>query len=55
MCIRDRYYLAHDEERKRIAENGCRKVADKYSYANAWRYIFSVCNLKNEHIDMSNR
>lgn len=49
------YYLAHDEERKRIAENGCRKVADKYSYANAWRYIFSVCNLKNEHIDMSNR
>ncbi len=49
------YYLAHDEERKRIAENGCRKVSDKYSYANAWRYIFSVCNLKNEHIDMSNR
>ena len=49
------YYLAHDEERKRIAENGRRKVADKYSYANAWRYIFSVCNLKKEHIDMSNR
>ena len=57
ICRRNKieYYLAHDEERKRIAENGCRKVSDKYSYANAWRYIFSVCNLKNEHIDMSNR
>lgn len=26
------YYLAHDEERKRIALNGYRKVCEQFSY-----------------------
>ena len=33
ICLID-YYLSHDEERNKIAMNGCRKVREQYSYEN---------------------
>ena len=32
LCEKVGYYLEHEEERKRIAWNGCRKVREKHSY-----------------------
>lgn len=43
MMNKIQYYLANDDERRRIAENGRKKVAEKYDYANAWKYIYEVC------------
>ena len=34
------YYLKHDAERKKIAESGCRKVRQEFSYENQFRKIF---------------
>lgn len=34
------YYLAHEEEREKIAEKGCRKVRREFSYENQFRKIF---------------
>lgn len=36
------YYLAHEEERKRIAENGYRKVKEHHTYIERIQYILSV-------------
>ena len=36
------YYLEHEEERQRIAENGRRKVAENHSYLVHLKEIFSV-------------
>lgn len=36
------YYLEHEEERQRIAENGRRKVADNHSYLAHLKEIFSI-------------
>lgn len=35
------YYLAHEEEREEIAEKGCRKVRQEFSYENQFRKIFA--------------
>ncbi len=32
-----KYYLAHDDERRAIADNGCRRSHEKYSATNFWR------------------
>jgi len=34
------YYLAHDNEREKIAEKGCEKVRREFSYENQFRKIF---------------
>lgn len=36
------YYLEHEEERQRIAENGRRKVAEQHSYLVHLKEIFSI-------------
>lgn len=38
------YYLTHDEERKRIAENGYRKVQKEFTYDIALNKIFNLSN-----------
>lgn len=38
------YYLTHDEERKRIAENGYRKVQKEFTYDIALNKIFNQSN-----------
>lgn len=35
------YYLKHEAEREKIAENGCRKVRREFSYENQLRKIFA--------------
>lgn len=35
-----RYYLEHDDERRRIAENGRKKVEESFDYSAAWEKIF---------------
>ena len=35
-----KYYLAHDKEREKIAENGCRRVRQDFSYENQLQKIF---------------
>lgn len=37
------YYLANEEERKIIAENGRKKTLERYDYAVAWKYIYEIC------------
>lgn len=37
------YYLSHDDERKKIAENGYRIVHEKYTCANALDTILHLC------------
>lgn len=41
-----RYYLEHEEERVRIAENGCRKVRDIHTYAHRIREMFEIAGLR---------
>lgn len=36
------YYLAHDEERKRIALNGYRKVCEQFSYETKLKEMFEL-------------
>ena len=40
-----RYYLVHEEERARIAENGCRKVRETHTYAHRVREMFEIAGL----------
>lgn len=37
-----RYYLEHEEARRQIAQNGCRKVRERFDYGQAWKNIFST-------------
>ena len=36
-----KYYLAHDEERERIAEAGYKKTTTLYNSRNMWGYLFA--------------
>ena len=36
------YYLAHDEERERIAQNGCEKVRNQHTLENRMQDIFDI-------------
>ncbi|MCR4656716.1 MAG: glycosyltransferase, partial [Lachnospiraceae bacterium] len=36
------YYLEHEDERKRIAENGYKKVSENYTYENRIMTMFNV-------------
>lgn len=42
LCEKVRYYLEHEEERKRIAWNGYRKVREKHSYIERIRTILDT-------------
>lgn len=39
------YYLSHDEERRKIAANGKKKIIDMFAYKNVWDKIFEICGL----------
>lgn len=39
------YYLAHDDERKCIAENGKRRCNEWYSNTAWWTYVFKECGV----------
>lgn len=39
------YYLSHDEERRKIAANGKKKIIDMFAYKNVWDKIFGICGL----------
>ena len=44
LCEKVGYYLEHEEERKRIAWNGYRKVREKHSYIERIRTILLMCD-----------
>ena len=39
------YYLSHEEERKKVAENGKRRCNEWYSNTAWWTYIFKECGV----------
>lgn len=41
------YYLAHDSERRKIAQKGYETVRDKYSYKEQFKKIFKLANLSH--------
>lgn len=40
-----KYYLVHSEERKRISENGYRKVLEKHTYIHRMKEVFSYLKI----------
>lgn len=43
------YYLLHEEERKRIAENGCKKVKEYHSYDIRLKEMFQIVKEGERH------
>lgn len=41
-----KYYLSHDEERIAIAQKGCRKVREQFSYENKVRKMLKIEDLQ---------
>ena len=42
LCEKAAYYLAHEEERRSIAENGCRKVREHHNYIERIRTMLQI-------------
>ena len=45
-----KYYLSHDEERIAIAQKGCRKVREQFSYENKVRKMLKIEDYSSEKI-----
>jgi hypothetical protein len=47
MDLKDKinYYLTHDDERIRIAQNGCRRATEYYNNVSWWRIVFREANV----------
>ena len=43
-AIKAGYYLEHDDERRRIADNACRKIRQSYTFRQKLEYMLNMAN-----------